>query len=191
MRILGFFVGAALVGLVSFALGIRAPQAFHLEKGDAGSIHAGMSVPVGAGTGTGSSPPARPEIPVETPAGIPDEEVVVPEGKNEPEAESEIPGQAPDGPGHESRDAAGPEARLAIGSDSQRWEAFFTPFRSQASADGFVRFLQTATGREFRVTRAGPGEYRVWVRVGSADSTADRIAEIEAVTGMSIRGGQL
>ncbi|MGD8533409.1 MAG: hypothetical protein PVG80_08645, partial [Gammaproteobacteria bacterium] len=67
----------------------------------------------------------------------------------------------------------------------------FTPFRSQASADGFARFLQTATGREFRVTRAGPGEYRVWVRVGSAESSADRIAEIEAVTGMSIRGGQL
>ncbi|KPK58676.1 MAG: hypothetical protein AMJ59_14360 [Gammaproteobacteria bacterium SG8_31] len=191
MRIFGFFVGAALVGVAAFAFGILPPQLLYVEKGDSGSIHAGMTVPAAASAGAGSPPPARPEDPVKTAAGIPAETVAVPEGKDQADAESEIPGQAPDGPDHESADPAGAQARFPDGSDSQRWEAFFTPFRSQASADGFARFLQTATGREFRVTRAGPGEYRVWVRVGSAESSADRIAEIEAVTGMSIRGGQL
>lgn len=71
------------------------------------------------------------------------------------------------------------------------WEAFFTPFRSQASAEGFARFLGSATGHEFRVGRAGPGQYRVWFRIEDGESRPQRIAEIEAVTGMRLQAGDL
>ncbi len=78
-------------------------------------------------------------------------------------------------------DAAGP---------GDRWEVFFTPFRSEASAQGFARFLQSATGREFAVRRAGPGDYRVWFSMAAGESRPERLAEIEAVTGMVLAGGE-
>lgn len=78
-----------------------------------------------------------------------------------------------------------------VTSDEESWEAFFTPFRSQASAEGFARFLGAATGHEFRVARAGPGQYRVWFRIEEGESLPQRIAEIEAVTGMNLQAGDL
>ncbi len=74
---------------------------------------------------------------------------------------------------------------------ADRWEAFFTPFRSEASAQGFASFLQTETGREFVVRRVGPGNYRVWFSMGPGENRPERMAEIEAVTGMALSGGRL
>jgi len=71
------------------------------------------------------------------------------------------------------------------------WEVFFTPFRSEASAQGFAGFLQSATGREFVVRRMGPGDYRVWFSMAPGESRPQRLAEIEAVTGMVLAGGEL
>lgn len=75
--------------------------------------------------------------------------------------------------------------------DQAEWLGFFTPFRSEASARGFAQHLEAATGRQFRVTRAGPGDYRVEFRLVQAEDRSQRIAEIEAASGLALRAGQL
>jgi hypothetical protein len=191
MRVLGFLVGAALIAALAFAFGLHPLKMF--PHGTAGSPAApeGTPLPASAGTDTGAPGPAEapPTIPAEAPDGAPEASPESVQAGAGPAAEAA--GQKADAPHEAYADVAGAEARPPAESDSQYWEAFFTPFRSRASADGFARFLQTATGRDFRVTKAAPGEYRVWVRVDPAGSSADRIAEIEAATGMPIRGGQL
>lgn len=193
MRILGFLVGAALVAMAAFAFGVRLPPLLYTESGDPGSVRARIWEPSEAATGSESPrpQPGGPTMPLEARVGGPGDEVPVPGGKAGTDADPEISREMAEDNGDVSPDANEAEPRSPAETGSPQWEAFFTPFRSQASADGFARFLQTATGRDFMVTRAGPGEYRVWVRVDSSGSSADRIAEIEAATGMTVRGGQL
>ena len=50
---------------------------------------------------------------------------------------------------------------------------------------------RAATGRQFRVTRAGPGDYRVEFRIVPEEDRDARIAEIEAASGLALRSGQL
>ena len=75
--------------------------------------------------------------------------------------------------------------------DGAGWVGFFTPFRSEASARGFAQHLEAATGRQFRVARAGPGDYRVEFRIVPEEDRDARIAEIEAASGLALRSGQL
>lgn len=82
----------------------------------------------------------------------------------------------------------GPDAATG---DEEQWLGFFTPFRSEASARGFAQHLEAATGRQFRVARAGPGDYRVEFRLVPAEDRSERIAEIEAASGLALRAGQL
>ena len=89
-------------------------------------------------------------------------------------------------------DPAHPEdSSLQEVQDDDLWLAFFTPFRSEASAQGFAQHLESATGRRFRVTRAGPGDYRVEFRMVADDDEAQRIEEIEAASGLALRAGRL
>lgn len=99
-------------------------------------------------------------------------------------------GEPPETMGGPQAEDSGPAATSGL-EQGGRWEAFFTPFRSEASADGFARFLQAATGRDFRVLRAGPGQYRVWFSLDEGESRPERLAEIESVTGMVLTGGEL
>lgn len=92
-----------------------------------------------------------------------------------------------------SRETAAPPLPPAAGApvnSADGWEAFFSPFRSEASAHGFAEFLRRTTGREFDVRRAGPGDYRVWFRLAPGESHPQRMAEIEAATGMLRVGGK-
>jgi hypothetical protein len=78
-----------------------------------------------------------------------------------------------------------------VAEDGAGWLGFFTPFRSEASARGFAQHLEASTGRQFRVTRARPGDYRVEFRIVSEEDRDARIAEIEAASGLALRSGQL
>ena len=94
-------------------------------------------------------------------------------------------------------DAARPVSASDLGQATEetareeRWESFFTPFHSETSAQGFARFLQAATGRTFVVRRAGPADYRIWFSMAEGESRPERLAEIEAATGMMLAGGEL
>jgi hypothetical protein len=71
------------------------------------------------------------------------------------------------------------------------WHAFWTPFRSEASATGFARHLERATGESYRVVRTGPGAYRVAFWHEGEDERSRRLLAIEQASGLSLRGGTL
>ncbi|MGB5541821.1 MAG: hypothetical protein WBO15_00355 [Gammaproteobacteria bacterium] len=70
------------------------------------------------------------------------------------------------------------------------WFAFWTPFRSRASADGFARHLNESTGQDIQVLRLGPGEYRVaFFHQGEAERQR-HLAQLETASGLRL-GGEL
>ena len=71
------------------------------------------------------------------------------------------------------------------------WHAFWTPFHSEASATGFARHLERATGESYRVVRTGPGAYRVAFWHEGDDERSRRLLAIEQASGLSLRGGTL
>ena len=71
------------------------------------------------------------------------------------------------------------------------WHAFWTPFHSEASATGFARHLERATGEPYRVVRTGPGAYRVAFWHEGDDERSRRLLAIEQASGLSLRGGTL
>ena len=71
------------------------------------------------------------------------------------------------------------------------WHAFWTPFHSEASATGFARHLERATGESYRVVRTGPGDYRVAFWHEGDDERSRRLLAIEQASGLSLRGGTL
>lgn len=147
-----------------------------------------------------SEPAPLPDAPSADPAASPRVE-----GKG---AETPAPGHAATDPGDETDapvDPAEPalpsppatdviereEGTATVAEDGAGWVGFFTPFRSEASARGFAQHLEAATGRQFRVARAGPGDYRVEFRIVPEEDRDARIAEIEAASGLALRSGQL
>jgi hypothetical protein len=98
----------------------------------------------------------------------------------------------PTRPSQPSTDVIEREEGVAnVAEEGAEWQGFFTPFRSESSARGFAQHLEAATGRQFRVTRAGPGDYRVEFRIVPEEDRDARIAEIEAASGLALRSGQL
>ena len=75
--------------------------------------------------------------------------------------------------------------------DIGAWHAFWTPFRSEASANGFAARLGRDTDREYRVLRTGPGEYRVAFHHINDNDRRARLVEIEQVSGLKLGGGEL
>ncbi len=70
------------------------------------------------------------------------------------------------------------------------WFAFWTPFRSRASADGFARHLTESTGQDIQVLRLGPGEYRVAFFHQGEDERQRHLAQLESASGLRM-GGEL
>jgi hypothetical protein len=213
MRILGFLAGAAAVSMAVLALW-QGP-ALEGDRGWTEVAHLVMQSADRAPPAPSSVvPPAMPG----PDSGIP--HAAGPDGAEPPavskasvaldpapahwssgdEEASELPGLAPGDVATRPAEVSGPvipdpppdivDGTTAAVPDEQ-WEVFFTPFRSAASAQGFARFLQGATGRAFVVRRAGPGDYRVWFSLAPGESRPERLAEIESVTGMVLVGGEL
>ena len=89
-------------------------------------------------------------------------------------------------------DLVGQEAKPPDDADEVgAWYAFWTPFRSEASADGFAARLGRDTDREYRVVRTGPGEYRVTFFHTNENDRRARLVEIEQVSGLVLGGGEL
>ena len=85
--------------------------------------------------------------------------------------------------------AADPVVMTPMVSPSQNWFAFWSPFRSEIAADGFISELQRTTGLDYRVVKLKPGVYEVAFAYSDPldrDSKLDRIA---AATGLDMSGG--
>ncbi|MEO1246363.1 MAG: hypothetical protein AAFX56_11835 [Pseudomonadota bacterium] len=71
-----------------------------------------------------------------------------------------------------------------------RWFAFWSPFRSEIAANGFVERLQSVTGIDYRVVKLKPGVYEVAFAYSEDDEIDLNLAAISAATGLKLAGTQ-
>ncbi len=70
--------------------------------------------------------------------------------------------------------------------DAQNWYAFWSPFRSEIAASGFVSQLQRVTGLDYRVVKTKPGVYEVAFAYGSDNDIPLNLSQITAATGLEM-----
>jgi len=81
------------------------------------------------------------------------------------------------------------EAPREQGPVEENWYAFWSPFRSEIAANGFVARLQETTGIDYRVVKVKTGVYEVaFAYVDDAD-IQDKLARISEATGLDMTGG--
>lgn len=71
----------------------------------------------------------------------------------------------------------------------QQWYAFWSPFRSEIAADGFVSQLQRSTGLDYRVVKLKPGVYEVAFAYSDDSDIENKLTQISAATGLDLSGG--
>ena len=68
----------------------------------------------------------------------------------------------------------------------ENWYAFWSPFRSEIAANGFISKLQETTGIDYRVVKVKIGVYEVaFAYVDDAD-IQDKLVRISNATGMNM-----
>lgn len=71
----------------------------------------------------------------------------------------------------------------------ENWYAFWSPFRSELAASGFIAKLQQSTGLDYRVVKVRTGVYEVaFAYTDDADIEA-KLDRIAAATGLDLSGG--
>lgn len=73
--------------------------------------------------------------------------------------------------------------------NERQWYAFWSPFRSQIAADGFVSQLQRTTGLDYRVVKLKPGVFEVAFAYSDDKDIQDKLARISMATGLDLAGG--
>lgn len=73
----------------------------------------------------------------------------------------------------------------------RQWHAFWQPFHSEISAEGFRRRLEGVTGLDYRVVSPRPGEYQVAFAYRDEAERLAHLAAIEAATGLVLRSRML
>ena len=71
----------------------------------------------------------------------------------------------------------------------ENWYAFWSPFRSEIAADGFVTELQRTTGLDYRVVKLKPGVYEVAFAYSDEHDIQDKLTRISTATGLDLSGG--
>ena len=69
---------------------------------------------------------------------------------------------------------------------TEHWYAFWSPFRSELAANGFVSQLQRTTGMDYRVVRLKPGVYEVAFLYDGEDDIETKLVAISAATGLDM-----
>jgi hypothetical protein len=108
-------------------------------------------------------------------------------------AQTEIP-QAPEEqmPAEIIEDAADleftPPGTASPSIDNMQWYSFWTPFRSQIAASGFVARLEEVTGLDYRVVKIKAGIYEVAFAYDNDDERRNKLSQISAATGLDLAG---
>lgn len=121
----------------------------------------------------------------------------VPEVLSEPPAAAQAP-EAEEVPEPAAELAPDPETEALIEQifnpipepvPEENWYAFWSPFRSEIAARGFVSKLQQTTGIDYRVVKVKTGVYEVaFAYVDDAD-IKDKLARISNATGLNMTDG--
>ena len=72
---------------------------------------------------------------------------------------------------------------------SENWYAFWTPFRSELAATGFIAQLQRTTGLDYRVVKQEPGVYAVAFAYSDDSDIQGKLTTISTATGLEMPGG--
>ena len=113
------------------------------------------------------------------------EPIEVAKAEPEPEpAEAALPEPLP-----ETLPEALPEPQQTTEPVMENWFAFWSPFRSELAANGFVSQLQRSTGMDYRVVRLKPGLYEVAFAYDDDADIENKLATITAATGLEMPGG--
>jgi hypothetical protein len=167
LKLIGILIGSALaVAFLIVALGIPDFSASEPEQHLADSVPDRMPEPM-------------------------DEPVPLAPSKSEPEPEPELieapepaAAVAPD-PDTEAliEQIFNPGPELVV---EENWYAFWSPFRSEIAANGFISKLQETTGIDYRVVKVKTGVYEVaFAYVDDAD-IQDKLARISTATGLNM-----
>jgi hypothetical protein len=96
-------------------------------------------------------------------------------------------------PAHESVLPAPIEPFAAAGEpapeNEDNWFAFWSPFRSELAAAGFIGELQRTTGLDYRVVKLKPGVYEVAFAYSDESDIQGKLSRISAATGLDLGGG--
>ena len=79
---------------------------------------------------------------------------------------------------------------VALLPNTQQWYAFWSPFRSEIAAAGFVTQLQRVTGLDYRVVKVKPGNYEVAFSYAEDGDIPNNLSQISAATGLDMPEGQ-
>lgn len=72
---------------------------------------------------------------------------------------------------------------------AENWFAFWSPFRSEIAANGFITQLQRETGMDYRVVKVKPGVYEVAFSYDGEDDIETHLATISRATGLEMPDG--
>lgn len=132
-----------------------------------------------------SEPPLEVDV-TENPQTEPDMHAVVATPSDEP------PSTAPDIASDSAPDLVA-ESMATVEETPQpnerQWYAFWSPFRSQLAADGFVSQLQRTTGLDYRVVKLKPGVFEVAFAYSDDKDIQDKLTQISTATGLELAGG--
>jgi hypothetical protein len=78
------------------------------------------------------------------------------------------------------------EQPAAAPAEPLQWYAFWSPFRSEVAANGFVDQLQRVTGLDYRVVKVKPGVYEVAFAYEDDQEITANLTQISAATGLQL-----
>ncbi len=188
MRLLGVLVGSALaVGALVVFVGI--PE-FTTEESVANNTVITLPMRPAPPPDARSDPPLE-AIPEPAPAAEPITAAAADAG-TDPDALIAAGTEIPD-PGAQAE--ASPEPivdaanNLQSPDESLQWYAFWSPFRSEIAASGFVDQLQRVTGLDYRVVKIKTGVYEVAFAYADDDEITSNLSQITAATGLQLPEG--
>lgn len=172
MRVLGVLVGSALA-VAALVVFVGIPE-FTTESGVTET--AVITLPMRSASPPPQPAPASPADPAQqaTVASEPPDAAAAPEFEPEPaDGGRAVPDAATD---------TAPEAPAA----TLQWYAFWSPFRSEVAANGFVDQLQRVTGLDYRVVKVKPGVYEVAFAYENDQEITANLSQISAATGLEL-----
>ena len=76
----------------------------------------------------------------------------------------------------------------AVAPAEPEWHAFWTPFRTEIAARGFISRLERVTGLDYRVLKTDRDRYQVAFSYASDDELDNKLSQISAATGLQLSG---
>jgi len=182
IRLIGILTGSALaVAAIVITLGL--PQLTATEDVPA------QAPPVAASSEVPTPVAAEPEV-IPRPAATPSTDVDIAASSDAALPAASVAEVVTEAAAEtEAEMAAEPAVTTPAASPSQNWYAFWSPFRSELAADGFIAELQRTTGLDYRVVKLKPGVYEVAFAYSDPPDRDTKLDTIAAATGLDMSGG--